>query len=272
MNKNSPALIRFLSSAAASLVLLSSPGQAAQISYFLDQSNALTDGVNYLQVTVADGASGAIDFTVEVLDPLTGMAARNFGLQSFAFNVIPNGFAEGANVSNLPDGWRARNGRRMDGFGLFDIKLRGRGSDRLETLTFSITGVEGDTPADYAVFSNGNAAEGHQFFAARVAGFEMPDCDACIGDDRGYGDFSPSSVQAGGRMSARTGRRDSQWMWRRDWNHNWDRDWDHDWYDRECVTSAFFGGSTAVPLPGAAWLFGAGIAGILTRVRRRRPA
>ena len=36
------------------------------------------------------------------------------------------------------------------------------------------------------------------------------------------------------------------------------------------ITSAYFGGSTAVPLPAAAWLFGSGLLGLGALVRRRK--
>ena len=63
--------------AAGLLVGLSfaSSSQAASISYFLDQSDKLADGTNYLQVTISDGANGAIDFTVTALQPLLDLAA-----------------------------------------------------------------------------------------------------------------------------------------------------------------------------------------------------
>ncbi len=47
---------------------------AASVSYVLNQSNTLADGVPYLQVTIADGANGAIDFTVQVLASLSDLA------------------------------------------------------------------------------------------------------------------------------------------------------------------------------------------------------
>ena len=195
---------------------------AAAVSYVLDQSNALANGVPYLQVTISDGASGAIDFDVQVLSSLDEIAGENFGIQAFAFNVAPGGDAEGANVSNLPDGWITRDGFRMANYGFFDIKLYGGGNSRLSTLTFSVDGVDGDTVSDYAVLSTGNASGDQQMFSAHV------------------GDFQ-SGCEAG---------------------------------DKKCVTSAFFGGSSenAVPLPGAAWLFGAGLIGIVSRARQRRHA
>ena len=41
----------------ACVLLGAAPVQAASISYFLDQSNGAADGVNYLQVTIADGST-----------------------------------------------------------------------------------------------------------------------------------------------------------------------------------------------------------------------
>jgi hypothetical protein len=184
--------------------LVAGPVQAAAVSYLLDQSNELDDGVNYLQVSIADGRDGAIDFRVEVRGSLAALAGDNFGLQSFGFNVVAGGFAEAADITGLPDGWFAYQGKRMSGFGLFDIKLMGKGWERVGSLRFSITGVDGDSPWDYAVFSTGHGAQGHAFFAAHVAGFE---------------------------------------------------------YD--CITSAFFGGSTVVPLPPALWLFVSGLVALV---------
>ncbi|MCL4776388.1 MAG: hypothetical protein KJ054_02695 [Gammaproteobacteria bacterium] len=259
--------IATLTGLCASLVL-SASAQAASLSFYLDQSNVLADGSNYLRVDVADGADGAIDFTVQVLGPLTDLAASNFGIQSFAFNVAPGGDAEAMDISGLPSGWKAVNSRRMDGFGRFDIKLRGKGNARLETLTFSITGIDGDSPEDYAVFSTGKSPQGHEFFAARVAGFESGDCDwgGCGSMDDDDGMQPRFALQTSGKDDHK-----AYWskFWKRDWRHHMDRHWDGDWL-KDCITSGFFGGSTAVPLPGAAWLFLTGAAGILARARRRR--
>lgn len=251
-------------------LVLSASAQAASLSFYLDQSNVLADGSNYLRVDVADGADGAIDFTVQVLGPLTGIAASNFGIQSFAFNVAPGGDAEAMDISGLPTGWRAVNGRRMDGFGRFDIKLRGKGNARMETLTFSITGIDGDSPGDYAIFSTGKSPQGHEFFAAHVAGFESGDCDS---GGCGSWDDEENGMQPSFALQTTPGKGDHKvdWsgFWHRDWRHHMDRYWDGDWL-QDCITSGFFGGSTAVPLPGAAWLFLTGAAGILARARRRR--
>jgi hypothetical protein len=149
---------------------------AAPVTVTLDQSSVLHDGTGYLQVAISDGINGAIDFAVRVLDPLHQVAGPRLGIQSFAFNVAPGSDADRANVTNLPDHWRVRDGYRMENFGRFDIKLYGGGRSQLDTLNFSITGIVGDKPEDYAVLSTGAAADGHQFFAARIAALAAGAC------------------------------------------------------------------------------------------------
>lgn len=160
----------------AALAVLADGARAASISYVLDQSNAdplLPDGQPYLQVTVADGAAGAIDFTVSILPALTGIADSSFGLRSFAFSS--QGAAEvlvRSNIVGLPAGWSISFGSSVGDFGSFDVVL-GRGTSGTPIsaqLTFSITGVGSDSIADYAVLSGGRAAQGRVFYAARVAG------------------------------------------------------------------------------------------------------
>ncbi len=57
------------------------PVHAAFVSYDLDLSNKLPDGQAYLRVTIDDeGAAGAINFRVDVLDPLDSYAGRKFGI------------------------------------------------------------------------------------------------------------------------------------------------------------------------------------------------
>ncbi len=153
---------------------LAGPAQAASVSFNLDQSNAFADGVNYLRVTIADGASGAIDFTVEALEPLLSIAGPNFGIQGFAFNVGDSS-ATNQNLTNLPAGWTSRSDFRMASFGVFDIKVNGGGASRLSSFSFSIDGIDGDTPMDYLALSSRRATEGNQFFAAKVGGFLCPE-------------------------------------------------------------------------------------------------
>src|SRR5690606_30227476 len=77
--------------AALSLVALlaTAPAQAASVSYYLDQSDVLPDGTNWLQVTISDGIDGAVDFTVQILQPLKDLIANcDIGITKFAFNVV----------------------------------------------------------------------------------------------------------------------------------------------------------------------------------------
>lgn len=231
MNKNALTSITRIVAPLAAGFVLAAPAQAASLSYFLDQSNALGDNVNYLQVTIADGADGAIDFTVQALEPLLDIAGDNFGIQSFAFNVVPGGDAEAFNVTNLPDGWRARDHYRMSLFGFFDIKLYGGGNSRLDTLTFSITGIEGDSVEDYAILSKGNATGGHQLFAARVAGFDY-------GELCGSPEFSRLTKSSSSKCINSA------------------------FFAGSTVTNP-------VPLPATAWLFAVGIGAVAMRTRRR---
>lgn len=164
-----------------------SSSQAASISYFLDQSNKLADGINYLKVTIDDeGAAGAINFTVEVLQPLLDLAGPNFGIQKFGFNVLGGVAAEAGDV-DMVAGWRSRNGGRMDGFGLFDISLKGQGNKRQDPLTFSITGVDLDTIQSYVDLSSGRSPQGYSLFAAHVAGFEICDGASYPADKKSHG-------------------------------------------------------------------------------------
>ena len=202
------------------------PSHATQISYYLDQSNRLADGINYLKVTLSDeGAPGDIDFTVEALQPLLDLAGKNFGIQKFAFNVLGGVGAEARDVDALPEKWRARNGGRMDGFGLFDIRAQGRGGSREDPLTFSISGVDFDTIQSYVDLSTGRAPEGFSLFSAQVWGLNSGNCG---GKDEDKKDSS---------------------------DHQFGR----------CIRSAYFGGTTAVPAPPAVWLLGTGILGLVAR-------
>jgi hypothetical protein len=202
------------------LALIGSSGaQAASMSWYMDQSNALADGVNYLQVTISDASFGldpnAIRFDVTLLTPLTSIAGGNFGIQSFGFNTTLTVATVLAGIAGLPSGWSATTTSNQDGFGNFELVNSGNGSSRQNpTLTFHVTNVAGDSPATYAVLSGGNAGEGNVFFAGHVAGFLDQDPGA------------------------------------------------------EELTSAFFGGSTVVPVPAAVWLLGSAL-GVLGMLRRR---
>jgi hypothetical protein len=193
--------------------------QAASMSWYMDQSNALADGVNYAQVTISDATFGldlnAIRFDVTLLTPLTSIAGSNFGIQSFGFNTTLTVATVLAGIAGLPGGWSASTTANQDGFGNFELVNSGTGSNRQNpTLTFYVTNVAADSPASYAVLSGGNAGQGNVFFAGHVAGF--------VDQDPGAGE----------------------------------------------LTSAFFGGSTVVPVPAAVWLLGSAL-GVMGMLRRR---
>ncbi len=145
---------------------------AATMSYYMDQSNSLTDGQNYLKVTLADSSTtaGALDVTVETLEALNNAAGVNFGIQEFAFNAHPallvsengDGFeiaTQTMSLTNLADGWSLDTHKNMSEFGKFDIRLSGTGDTRMDPLTFTLGGVSHDTVDTY--------------FAAHVADFAI---------------------------------------------------------------------------------------------------
>lgn len=221
--------------AAGLLVGLSfaSASQAASISYFLDQSDKLADGTNYLQVTISDGANGAIDFTVSALQPLLDIAASSgFGIVKFAFNVLPDVKVQQKNIdfTSLPKGWVYGQQQDMNGFGRYDRRLRitSAKTPRTPSIAFSITGIDFDTIASYVELAR-NSSEGPSFFSARVEGLNLP----CA---------QPSSRSTRNSTVCRP-------------------------------TDAFFGGVQAVPAPPAIWLLGTAVAGLaVRRFRGRKPA
>ncbi|HYE34160.1 VPLPA-CTERM sorting domain-containing protein [Methylocaldum sp.] len=157
-------------------------GQAQAASYFLDQTNInqapFTDGTNYLTV-ITETSGDDITFNVDALNgpggPFAGNELSNFGIQAFGFNVVNAGPSPGSgNISNLPSGWTVDINSQLNGFGEFDVVVSGTGSNRQEPLTFSITGITGDTPASYHGPSGGNAGEGNAWYAAHVTDFSGP--------------------------------------------------------------------------------------------------
>lgn len=143
---------------------------AASLSYYLNQSNtegSWPDGVNYLQVTISDSVSnpGDIEILVTPLATLTVSAGSNFGIQAFGFNSTRT--LTGANIVD-PIGWSTGSGN-LDGFGAYQVREDGTGSNRQNPLFIRITGISGDVLADYAVAGAGGG-QGQYFFAAHVAG------------------------------------------------------------------------------------------------------
>lgn len=217
---------RAFTSAAATALLAAAayaPANAASVSYFLDQSDKLADGVNYLQVTIADGANGAIDFRVEALQPLLDLAGNGtglyaFGIDKFAFNVVEGGpWIYPANVERPPQFVFGPN-QPMGDFGLYTVRLRTTSYKDVigPTLEFSVVGIDFDTLATYIDFAI-NSLEGPSLFAAHLRGLDL----GCGGDD--------FSAQTGGACKP---------------------------------TDAFFGGVQAVPAPPAVWLLATAVAAL----------
>jgi len=151
--------------------LAAAPAQAASLSYFLDQSNDLPNGTNYAVVTIEDGVGGDIDFTVEVLTGAFPTPLSNFGMQAFFFNYDQSINVDKSNITSVnPADWDIKENKNAGGgFGKFEFQAKGTGSSRTSLLTFSISGVSGDTVDDYAV---GNAGSMGEFFAADIAGYD----------------------------------------------------------------------------------------------------
>jgi hypothetical protein len=183
-----------LAAVALTCLLSAAPASAATVSYFLDQSNALPDGTNYLMVTVSDDGQASPDtifFRVEILDPLLSFAASNFGIQRFAFNSTIDPIDLVYKIGDLPAGWTVQVGTTISGFGVFELIPSGTGKNRVSpVLTFTIdsSSFPTDSISDYIRFAacpSGGApddpapltcipAEGASYFAAHVAGFDYP--------------------------------------------------------------------------------------------------
>jgi hypothetical protein len=169
-------LLTFL--AVLTLIGTVSQSNASTVSFYLNQSNDLPDGVNYAQVTISDSTTtvGDIDFTVELLASAFTVSGTNFGMQNFLFNADPALSIEASNIVHIsPSDWSiSQNKNAGGGFGKFDFQLSGTGSSRTDLLTFSITGITGDTIYSYAMGSLLNPAA-DEFFATHIAGFDMVD-------------------------------------------------------------------------------------------------
>jgi cysteine-rich repeat protein len=78
MNHSIRAAGRFLqySFFVSALILAAAPASAASVSFYLDQSNKLPDGVNYLSVSLMDNDTGGVSILVKTLDPLNSIAGE----------------------------------------------------------------------------------------------------------------------------------------------------------------------------------------------------
>ncbi|MGD8631539.1 MAG: hypothetical protein PVG72_12540 [Gammaproteobacteria bacterium] len=124
-------------------LLLVSHAEAATVQYLLDQSNTLNDDVDYLLVTISDNQPGQLDFTVETQSALSDIAGGNFGIASFALNIVSAMDLSGDDFL-LPDRWKVQFDKGMSEAGKFDVRLLGTGQTRQDPLQFSILGLELD--------------------------------------------------------------------------------------------------------------------------------
>jgi hypothetical protein len=156
--------------------LSAGPASAASISYFLDLSNDLPDGENYLQVTISDSTTvaGDIDFEIVVLGDAYPEALANFGMQSFFFNAAEGLNIEADNIVGIdPEEWAVSfNKSAGGGFGKYSVEVAGVGSVRTQSLSFSITGITGDTINSYALGNEFLPNGSSEFFAAHVADYD----------------------------------------------------------------------------------------------------
>jgi len=172
-------------------LVMAGQASAASVSYYLDQSNDLANGTNYAKVTIADGLGGDIDFTVEIIESAFPSPFSNFGMQAFFFNydkdAVPPLVISAANIVNVnPNEWSIVEDKNAGGgFGKFEFEALGDGSSRTSLLTFSISGVDNDTIASYAI---GDADGMGEFFAAHIAGYD----DSVSGNTSGK--FAGSAV------------------------------------------------------------------------------
>jgi hypothetical protein len=146
---------------------------AATISYNLDMSNAIPDGVDYLTVTISDSltTAGDIDFSVEVNTSNYPNPGSNFGMDNFYFNFDDSLNVKANNITDLnPDSWKINTNKNAGGdFSFFKLNLKGTGNSRTDLLTFTISDIVGDSIQDYAV---GYEGVGEALFAAHVGGFD----------------------------------------------------------------------------------------------------
>lgn len=129
------------------------PSHAATVSFYLNGSNRLPDGIDYVSVNLTENLAGGVDVLVRTLDPLNDLRFCDFGIQKFSFSFNDGTMAD---VTDLPDGWKAKSDRGMNGFGKFDTEITGKVDARTDILSFTINGAGID---DF-----------ESFFAVKVAG------------------------------------------------------------------------------------------------------
>jgi hypothetical protein len=142
-------------------------------SWYLNQSNALPDGVNYAKVSItADDTTGQVNFTVDAIENIYTSLGDNFGIQKFGFNCQNITSPISTWSIQLPSDWEYTTKQNMGETGKFDIVESGKGNSRQEPLSFTITLPDPSEAAvsNFAVSSTGNSSTS-AFFSAHIAGF-----------------------------------------------------------------------------------------------------
>lgn len=114
------------------------PSHAATVSFYLNESNRLPDGIDYVSVNLTENLAGGVDVLALTLDPLNDLRFCDFGIQRFSFSLDGGTMAD---VTGLPDGWKVKSDRGMTGFGRFDAEILGKAGARADILSFTINGV-----------------------------------------------------------------------------------------------------------------------------------
>jgi len=154
--------------------LVAGTAQAASVSYNLNQTNIGLAELDYLTVTISDSTTtaGDIDFNVTVNAANYPGSLNNFGMDNFYFNYDNSLTVNAGNILDIdPSSWSVKTDKNAGGdFGFFEFDLKGSGNSRTELLSFSISGVTGDSINSYALGYEGGT--GLAYFAAHVAGFD----------------------------------------------------------------------------------------------------
>jgi hypothetical protein len=142
------------------------------ITYNLDQSNTLADGVVYGTVKVeASAALGEVKITYTADPSVYASTGKNFGLHTVGFNTDLS--LNAAQIA-APSGWKLTSNSTLSTFGKFSWKASTSNSEA-PTVVLDITGLGSNaTLAHFTLPSSGGES---QLFAAHVIDFVVRGSD-----------------------------------------------------------------------------------------------